>query len=292
MVMKKTMFVVIFFIIQAISLSGCGVNIELPFKTELKTGPTVTEQILVPIPDSPPPLDLNLSFGAGKMTLLPNPGTDLVSGTASYNVTDFRPEITDDENGITIKQGNLKLNAVPTIDETIKNEWNLSIKNHPVDLNIKAGAYSGDFEFGGLALTNLSITDGAATVKLKFSTPNTAAMSALRYESGGSNITMEKLANANFQTMIFQSGAGNYNLDFSGLLQRDGSIFIETGLSRLVISVPDGVRALVNIEGPLSKVLTSGNWQQSGDEYILDGSGPILTFTIETKAGTVTLQNP
>jgi hypothetical protein len=292
MVMKKTMFVVIFFIIQAISLSGCGVNIELPFKTELKTGPTVTEQILVPIPDSPPPLDLNLSFGAGKMTLLPNPGTDLVSGTASYNVTDFRPEITDDENGITIKQGNLKLNAVPTIDETIKNEWNLSIKNHPLDLNIKAGAYSGDFEFGGLALTNLSITDGAATVKLKFSTPNTAAMSALRYESGGSNITMEKLANANFQTMIFQSGAGNYNLDFSGLLQRDGSIFIETGLSRLVISVPDGVRALVNIEGPLSKVLTSGNWQQSGDEYILDGSGPILTFTIETKAGTVTLQNP
>jgi hypothetical protein len=117
-------------------------------------------------------------------------------------------------------------------------------------------------------------------------------MNAFRYETGASNITMEKLANANFQTMIFQSGAGNYDLDFSGLLQRDASVFIETGLSRLVISVPDGIQAEVNFEGPLSKVLTQGNWQQTGDEYYLEGHGPKLQFTVETKAGTVTLQNP
>jgi hypothetical protein len=117
-------------------------------------------------------------------------------------------------------------------------------------------------------------------------------MNAFRYETGASNINMENLSNANFQTMIFQSGAGNYTMDFSGVLQRDASVFIETGLSRLIISVPDGVQAEVNFEGPLSKVLTSGNWEESGDEYILLGDGPKLTFTIETKAGTVTLQNP
>ncbi len=290
--MKKTSTLVIISILLSSLITGCGINIELPFKTEQKTGPTITEQVQVPVPDSPPPLDLNLSFGAGKMTLLPNPGEYLISGIASYNVTDFKPEVTVDDNGVSIKQGSLKLNAIPTIDETIKNEWNLAIKNHPIELNIKAGGYRGDFEFGGLALINLHITDGAATVKLKFSTPNTAAMNSLRYETGASNITMEKLANANFQTMIFQSGAGIYKLDFSGLLQRDANIFIETGLSRLVISVPDGVPAEVNIEGPFSKVIMSGGWQQSGDEYFLDGQGPRLTFIIETKAGTVTLNNP
>ena len=275
-----------------LSVSGCGIGIELPFKTEQKTGPTVTDLIQIPVPDVTPPLDLNLGFGAGKMTLLPNPGEDLVSGTATYNVADFKPELTQDEFSVSLKQGNLKLNAVPTIDETIKNEWSLAIKNYPIELEIKAGGYSGDFEFGGLAIRDLHIADGAANVKLRFSTPNTEAMNAFRYETGASNISMEKLANANFQTMIFQSGAGNYNLDFSGLLQRDASIFIETGLSRVVISVPDGVPAEVNFEGPLSKVITSGDWQQSGDEYFLDGQGPQLIFTIETKAGTVTLQNP
>lgn len=278
--------------VLVITLSGCGIAVDLPFKTEQKTGPTETEPIQIPIPDAPTPLDVNLSFGAGKMTLLPNPGNDLISGTATFNVADFKPQLTIDEFGVTLKQGNLKLNAVPTIDETIKNEWSLAIKNHPIELTIKAGGYTGDFEFGGLALTDLHISDGAANVKLKFSTPNTASMAALRYETGGSNISMEKLGNANFQTMIFQSGAGNYNLDFSGFLQQDAAVFIETGLSRLVISVPDGVPAEVNFEGPLSKVITSGDWQQSGDEYYLEGQGPRLVFTIETKAGTVTLQNP
>ena len=272
--------------------TGCGIGIELPFKTEQKTGPTVTDLVQIPVPDIPAPIDLNLSFGAGKMTLLPNSGADLLSGTATYNVTDFKPEITVDEYSVSLKQGNLKLDAVPTIDETIKNEWSLAIKNTPIELAIKAGGYSGDFEFGGLAIKDLHIADGAATVKLKFSTPNTELMNSFRYETGASNINMEKLANANFQTMIFQSGAGNYTLDFSGLLQRDASIFIETGLSRLVISVPDGVPAEVNFEGPLAKVIMSGDWQQAGDEYFLEGQGSRLIFTIETKAGTVTLQNP
>lgn len=277
---------------MVVFISGCGIGIELPFKTEQKTGPMVTDLVQIPVPDAPTPLDLNLSFGAGKMTLLPNSGQDLVSGTASYNVVDFKPELIVDEYSVSLRQGNLKLNAVPTIDETIKNEWSLAIKNYPIELDIKAGAYSGDFEFGGLAIHDLHIADGAATVKLKFSTPNTVEMNTFRYETGASNINMEKLANANFQTLIFQSGAGNYTLDFSGLLQRDASIFIETGLSRVVISVPDGVPAEVNFEGPLSKVILNGDWQQQGEDYFLDGQGPRLTFTIETKAGTVTLQNP
>ncbi len=290
--MKWTTMVVILSLLLAVTLSGCGINIELPFKTETKTGPTVTEIIQVPIPDFPPPLDLNLSFGAGKITLLPNPGADLLSGTAAYNVADFKPEITVDDTGVTLKQGNLKLNAIPTISGSIKNEWNIAIASYPIELTIKAGGYSGEYEFGGLSLTDLHISDGAATVKLKFSTPNAAAMNSFRYETGASNITMEKLANANFQTMIFQSGAGNYSLDFSGIMQREASVFIETGLSRLVISVPEGVQAEVNFEGPLSKVLISGNWQESGNEYFQEGQGPKLTITIETKAGTVTLKNP
>lgn len=277
---------------MVVFLTGCGIGIELPFKTVQKTGPTVTDLVQIPVPDISPPLDLNLAFGAGKMTLLPNSGPDLIAGTASYNVADFQPEVTIDEYSVSLRQGNLKLDAVPTIDETIKNEWSLAIKNYPIELEIKAGGYSGDFEFGGLAIRDLHIADGAATVKLKFSTPNTEEMNAFRYETGASNINMEKLANANFQTMIFQSGAGNYTLDFSGLLQRDASIFIETGLSRLVISVPDGVPAEVNFEGPFSKVIVNGDWVQEGDEYFLEGQGPRLLFTIETKAGTVTLQNP
>jgi hypothetical protein len=207
-------------------------------------------------------------------------------------VEDFRPEWAQEEHQITLKQGNLKLDAVPTINQKIQNEWNLALSDYPVDLTIRAGGYSGNYEFGGLAITDLHIADGASNVNLRFSQPNQAEMNAFRYETGGSNINLEKLGNANFQTLIFQSGAGNYQLDFSGVLRRDASVFIETGLSRVTITVPEGIPASAQFEGPLAKVSARGNWEQIGEEYFQTGQGPEIIFTIETKAGTVTLKNP
>ncbi len=279
-------------IILILTTSACGVGIDLPFKTEIKTGPTVSESIQISMPAGESPVNVTLSFGAGKLIVLPNPGDDFISGTATYNVEDFKPEITNQDNNILIKQGNLKLNAVPKINQKIKNEWSLAFSSYPMDLTIKSGAYTGKYEFGGLAITDLHIADGASNVNLTFSTPNPTKMHAFRYETGASNITMEKLGNANFQTMLFESGAGNYQLDFSGSLRQNTSIFIETGLSRLVIIVPQDAPAVAQFEGPLSKVTAKGNWEQVGDEYLQEGQGPSLQFTIETNAGTVTLQNP
>ncbi|MBS3751418.1 MAG: hypothetical protein KGY39_07950 [Anaerolineales bacterium] len=278
--------------LSILTLSACGAGIELPFRSEMKTGPTRSESIRIPIPTGETPVDVTLSFGAGKLIILPNPGNDFISGTATFNVEDFKPVITTENQDILIKQGNLKLNAVPKINQKIKNEWSLAFSSYPMDLTIKSGAYTGKFEFGGLAITDLHIADGASNVNLSFSTPNPSRMHAFRYETGASNITMEKLGNANFQTMLFESGAGNYHLDFSGSIQQDTSIFIETGLSRLKITVPEGTPAVAQFEGPLSKVSGKGNWQQMGDEFLQEGQGPKLNFTIQTKAGTVILQNP
>jgi hypothetical protein len=289
--MKRVALVLILTFIL-LPLSGCGIGIDLPFKTVPKTGPLQTEQIAIQEPAGEPPINLVLAFGAGKINILPHPGELLVSGTASFNVEDFRPEVLQEENKITLKQGNLKLDAVPTLDDKIKNEWALALSDYPLDLTIKAGAYHGEYEFGGLAITDLHLTDGASNVTLRFSQPNQVEMNAFRYETGGSNISLEKLGNANFQTLIFQSGAGNYQLDFSGALRRNTSVFIETGLSRMVITVPEGVPARAQFEGPLAKINARGSWEQRGDEYHQSGQGPEILFTIETKAGTITLKNP
>lgn len=275
-----------------LTASACGAGIDLPFQTEMKTGPTVTDTIHIPLPAGDPPVDVTLSFGAGKLILLPNPGDPFISGTATYNVEDFKPEISTEPGQISIKQGNLKLNAVPKVDQKIKNEWSLAFSAYPMDLTVKSGGYTGKYELGGLAITDLHIADGASNVNLSFSTPNPAEMHAFRYETGASNITLDNLGNANFQTMLFESGGGNYHLDFSGNLRRNASVFIETGLSRMVITVPANVPASVQFEGPLSRVTTKGAWEKEGGEYLQAGRGPRLTINVQTKAGTVTLQNP
>jgi hypothetical protein len=90
-----------------------------------------------------------------------------------------------------------------------------------VELKINAGAYKGLFDFGGLAISSLEITDGASDTELAFSTPNLLEMETLRFVTGASKLEIKGLANANFESMTFRGGAGDFKLDFSGQLKRD-----------------------------------------------------------------------
>src|SRR4030065_1590396 len=97
-------------------------------------------------------------------------------------------------------------------------------------LYIKAGAYMGDFELGGLSIERLKIGDGAAKVNLSFSTPNQVRMSSLEYTTGASEVSLEGLANANATNMTFRSGAGEYTLDFSGERGTNMNVEVEAGV--------------------------------------------------------------
>jgi len=271
-----------FIAILALTALACGINAPEP----PTPSPEVTEEINVDYPDSKE-ISLKLSFGAGDLTLAPG-AERLVEGTATYNYEDFKPEIVEDGGNVEIKMGNVEFPNFPAFDN-LKNEWDFKLGAEPIDLRIDAGAYDGTYEFGGLALSNLTIQDGAANVELNFSEPNLTEMSSFRYSTGASDVSMTGLANANFSIFDFASGAGDYTLDFSGELQRDASVKIETGLSNIIIIVPDGVHAIVTVEGGLSNVNAGSGWSRSGDTYEQEGEGPTLTFIIEMGAGNLTL---
>lgn len=262
---------------------ACGFSVDLP--SQAQTGPEVEESITVADPESDE-TRLSLNFGAGELRL--SSGADgLVEGTALYNVEELKPEIIKSGSNIEIKQGDL--NGLLPADK-MKNMWDLQLGNTPMDLEIDAGAYEGNMELGGLALKTLIVKDGAAHVNLSFSEPNLTEMSRLAYSTGASEVTLSGLANANFDTFDFDSGAGSYTLDFSGELQRDASVSIDSGLSELILIVPDGVDATVTIEGGLTDINTGSGWSQRGGTYAHEGSGPTLTIKINMGAGSITLR--
>jgi hypothetical protein len=270
------------FLVLALASLACGFNIDMP---KMPTpGPEVIDEITVPIPDTDE-VSLRLSFGAGEMTLAPG-AKKLVEGTATYNYAAFKPEVNIDGGNAQIKMSEIK--SIPSF-ENLKNQWDLKLGETPMDLTIESGAYDGTFEFGGLALNNLGIKDGAANVELAFSDPNLVEMSTFKYETGASNVKMSGLANANFSIFDFSSGAGDYTLDFSGELQRDASIKISSGLSNIIVIVPEGVDAVVTVDSGASNVSAGPSWSQNGNVYKQKSEGPTLTFVIEIGAGNVTL---
>ena len=270
------------FLVLAVASMACGFNIDLP---KMPTpGPEVTDQISVPTPKTDN-VSLRLTFGAGDMTLAPG-ASQLVEGTATYNYAAFKPEVNIDGGNAQVKMSEIK--SLPSF-ENLKNKWDLKLGDTPMDLTIESGAYNGTFEFGGLSLNNLTIKDGAANVELAFSDPNPVEMSTFKYETGASDVKMSGLANANFSMMDFSSGAGDYTLDFSGKLQRDASIKISSGLSNVIVVVPEGVDAVVTVDSGASNVNAGSGWSKNGDVYTQKGDGPTLTFVIEVGAGNVTL---
>jgi hypothetical protein len=281
-------------IITALTLSlitiACGLNINLPV-SRIKTGPTQTLDIQLPLPEeSTSGVVLNLEFPVGELKLSPGASGYLATGTATFNVADFEPKIETSGSAYTVRQGNFKVEGIPNIKDDIQNEWNLLLANTPMTLNIKAGAYTGVFELGGLSLETLAISDGGADLSGSFSKPNNVVMSSLTYSSGASRTELRGLANANFERMDFNVGAGDHTLSFDGELQRDASVMIDSGVSSLNIIVPKGVNANVVFADGLSTVTAFGGWEMNGDIYTLTGSGPNITITVRMGVGTVNLR--
>ena len=269
-------------LILALATIACGFSISLPKAPT--PGPDVTDSITVPVPNTAT-TNLSINFGAGEITL--NPGAQkLVEGTATYNVPDLKPEVVTDSNGIEIKQGNLTDIPYPG---NIKNIWNFKLGAASMDLSINAGAYTGTYELGGLSLTNLTVKDGASKVTLSFSQANPGAMTLFRYETGASNVKMSGLANANFSTMIFNSGAGDYTLDFSGKLAQDTSVDIKTGVSNMTIDVPLDMNVKIVSMGAIANITPEGNWIVNDSTYSASGEGYNLVIHINMSVGNLKL---
>ena len=265
--------------------TACGFGVTIPKSATPEA--EATDEITVAVPSSGK-ARLTLAFGAGELNLSPGADGALVDGTATYNYSKLKPSIKEDGDDIRIQAGDGSFKSFPNFGD-LTNRWDLKLGSAPTDLTVEAGAYTGVFELGGLALTGLTVKDGASTVDVTFSSPNKAEMSILRYETGASTVKLKGLANANFGTLIFSGGAGDYTLDFSGTLQRSATAKIDSGLSNLILVIPEGVHAVVTVESGAANVNAGTGWAQSGNVYTQEGEGPILTILINLGAGNLTL---
>lgn len=275
-------------LVMAVVSLSCAINLPV---TQIKTGPTQTVDVQVSMPEGPSTeVELNLEFVAGEMKLAPGASDYLASGTAIFNVAELEPNVEATGSSYTLRQGDQDIKGIPSIQGDLINEWDLQLADTPMTLNIKAGAYTGTFELGGLSLEKLTISDGGADLTSTFSTPNHVEMSSFTYSTGASSAKLNGLANANFEQMSFNSGAGDYTLSFDGKLQRDASVTIDTGASTVNIIIPEDGNAQVNFDGALTTVNAGKGWNQNGNLYTLSGSGPTITIKVNMAAGTLNLK--
>jgi N-terminal domain of toast_rack, DUF2154 len=268
---------------------ACSINLNLPDLPRIQTGPEQTFTVAEAAPAAADVVDVNLNMGVGELTLAGG-ASGLLEGEIRYNVAEWEPTLTSSGSTVTLTQGDDDNFESGLPGDNTVNDWNLKLgETVPMNLNVNAGAYEGNLELGGVPLRRLEIRDGASHTEVNFDAPNPEAMDRLVYETGASSVTLTGLANANFEEMEFKGGAGDYDLDFSGDLQRAASVQVVVGLSSLRISIPAGTNVRVEVGGGLHDVDTQGSWSANNDTYETSGTGPLLTIEVDMGAGSLTL---
>ena len=277
-------------LVLALMTLACGFGSTQPV-VKIKAGSIQGAEIQLPLPEpSASGVELELRFIAGKLSLAPGAAEGLASGTATFNAVELQPKTEVTGSSYRLYQGDPADKRIPNIEGDIQNEWDLQLANRPMSLYIDAGPYTGSFELGGLSLEKLTIAEIGSDLKAAFSQPNQVEMSTFTFSTGGSNVELKGLANANFEQMTFQSGAGNYTLSFDGELKRDATVKIDSGMGTVNIIIPKGVNARVTFDGGLTSVKVDAPWQQNGNVYSLSGSGPTISVLVTMGAGTLNLK--
>jgi hypothetical protein len=271
-------------VLIAFTLMACSFTVNVP---SVNTGVTNTLEIKEAALTGVDINQVSIEMGAGTLGIAKG-AADLIDGTVKYNVETWKPEITRSTNRITLSQKNTSNVGIP--DGDIKNDWNLQFGDAPIDLTINAGAYEGKLDLSGLSISNLQISDGASKATVQFNTLNPVEMDEFTYKTGASNVELMGLGNANTKNIHFDSGVGSYTLDFSGDIQNDMFVRIQSGMSDITIVIPENARAKVELTNGLSNVDANGTWTISGSSYECGTSGPLITIDLDMAVGNLQLK--
>jgi hypothetical protein len=294
MAMRNTMALLALAALLLASLA-CSFSFDLPDITiDGSPGPTVTEDIAVPLPEGRP-ADLVIGFAAGRLTIAPAEQSLLVAGSARYNIEQLAPVISTKDGRVRLSTGEADNLTDLDFDFGLRertNKWNLTLATEPMALELNGGAFQGDIELGGLALEGLSVSNGAADVSLSFAQPNASEMGTFEYNTGASSAELIGLANAAFDHLRFSGGAGEFTLDFTGELRKPADVSVEAALSSITLVIPADLNAEVDVEGALVDVRVPDGFSQSDGSYRQAGDGPQLTIRVRLGAGELQIERP
>ena len=268
----------------ALAMLACSFTVNVP---TVDTGVSETYEINESALTDVETNKISIEMGAGQLNISGG-ATSLIEGTIEYNVDEWVPSVDRSSDEITLSQTTDSNIGIP--DGDILNRWDLKFGDYPINLELATGAYEGDLNLSGLSITNLYISDGASKATIRFDSLNPVQMDELIYKTGASDVELLGLGNANVSEISFDSGVGSYTLDFSGDVQHDIDVRVESGMSDMTIIIPSDVRAIVVMSGALSNVDATGTWTMSGTTYECGSSGPLITINLDMAVGNLNLR--
>jgi hypothetical protein len=160
-----TSLVVLVVVVAIVGLVGLGRIFDR--LSSVSVGELRTESQSVPV-GSAGSVAVSVDMGQGTLTLSGG-ATDLLDADFSYNVAEWKPQVSYSETG---SQGTLSVRQQHDVGfvrtpDSVRNDWNLHLKNGvPITLVSNLGAGKATIKLDGLSVSKFDMSSGAAETTL------------------------------------------------------------------------------------------------------------------------------
>lgn len=290
--MRKTVVVwpVLFLVLSSLACTIMVPSISLPGVPTLEVGPMQEYREEIPL-EGTAAAQVEITLGMGELTLSGGEPDLLFSGLFRTNVPAWKPEVTWKDGVLKVAQPDTR--GMPGAGA--ENEWDLALAPRvPMSLRLQVGAAKGRLDLGGLALTDFSLETGASDMVVRWDAPNTVPMDRFLLRAGAANVEVRGIGYARPRDVQVEGGVGNLTLDFTGPWADSARVKVTAGVGALTLRFPRDVGVRVVVEGGLSNVQTTGDWQLSGGAYLNPAygkAGATLEVTLTAGVGGITLES-
>jgi hypothetical protein len=236
-------------------------------------------------------LDVELRFGAGKLTVTPGSPGELYRLALRYDSDVFDPLAEYRAGRLTVgvegSGGSLRLRNREA------GEMRLALSSEvPLDLALAFGAVEAELELGGLRVSGVKIETGASDTRLRFSRPNQVRCERFELSMGAAAFRAVGLGNADCGRIRAEGGVGDMTLDFSGEWRQDVTADITMALGAVTLLVPENVGVVVRRSTFLTSFSGRGFDRQGRDHYSdnWDRAERKLTVDLQGAFGSVTVR--
>ena len=158
-------------------------------------------------------------------------------------------------------------------------------------LVVTLGAVDGDFELGGLRLTDLRLQAGASRATVRFSQPNATRCRAATFGAGAAELSVLGLGNSRCDRITFEGGVGRVTLDFGGAWTSSSRVEVKMALGEVALRLPRQVGVRITLDKFLTTFEPQGLVRR-GTSYLsphFDQAARHLDIDVTTAVGGVTV---
>jgi hypothetical protein len=232
------------------------------------------------------PLDVQIRYGAGQLTLEPADEPMLYQMNLRYDQRQFTPVTEYDAEkrllrlgteGRDQRRGRMNVRDGGNADIALS-------RVVPMDLQLQFGAGEANIDLGGVSLRRVSLSTGASETRVRFSRPNPIEAHQVTMESGAASLEVIGLANTRAERFIFQGGVGSTTLDFSGTWRRSATASVQMGIGSVIIRVPRGIGVKVSRNSFLTSFDSEGLTKRGNNFFSPDWESATHTLDISVNA--------